>query len=48
MSVNINFPNFIEVNALDTSDATATENDIAVGKSLILENATWYVPSSFI
>lgn len=33
MSVNINFPNFIEVNELDTSDATATENDIAVGKT---------------
>ena len=33
MSVNINFPNFIEVNALDTSDATATESDIAVGKT---------------
>lgn len=33
MSVNINFPNFIEVNALDTSDATATENDITVGKT---------------
>lgn len=33
MSVNINFPNFIEVNELDTSDATATESDIAVGKT---------------
>lgn len=33
MSVNINFPNFIEVNALDTSDATATASDIAVGKT---------------
>lgn len=33
MSVNINFPNFIEINALDTSDATATESDIAVGKT---------------
>ena len=33
MSVNINLPNFIEVNALDTSDATATESDIAVGKT---------------
>lgn len=33
MSVNISFPNFIEVNELDTSDATATESDIAVGKT---------------